>query len=839
MCSVAAAKLKLVGRHHTWHDGVREGQLRGEDGAVRKVLIRPLSDVPAEPQALQATRAEARVLARIQHQNVLRVEHVTALQGKAALVVEAFGGISLARVLPMLEDRHTAIPLRASVEIVTTVASAVDAATAPVPGEDEHCVIHPGPEPGEILVDSLGRIKLAGFRVAFTNQPLPVAPEGYAPPEGIDPLRPSAYGLGALLVELLTGAPPPPPGTDEQSHERTLRRTTTRIAAKVGQAGWEDLVRIVRATLAFEPTARLSPADFARELRAHTLEQRSPRLRTWAPAAIPELCRALKPKPKGQRAVEDPSHVAAPVPSKPATPEDPPTVVAGPDASELAQLTASFGPPRALDDDEPSEDMATEVVSPELLARIRAAPLEPSEPIEKTVAASAVPAQVSVVEDAPAPAPAPPAEPEPAPPAVPGPPPALTPPPALPPLDDAPLRAGKPALGGFPALPPLPEPDDAPTVKWSVGDPPPSAPTADPSTEEVARLATEEAPTAEQPGATPAEPPRLPDPRAIAPEAPDSFGPLDDAPPKRKRRSAMLLLLPLAAALLLGAWTAWYFLPGLLSSLTDPTPAEPNEELLSALLDAEPVEPVAERAATALPEPDEPPEGPAGSELSAAGDQDPTAPLDPALASPPDRTAPLTEADTEGSAPDPGSAREQAIASIRDEQDPPGAPEPEPGPAQIDPEPEQDPPAQPDPPPTAIAEPEPERTAPAEPEHTTPAEPEHTAPAESEHTAPAESEPVADTEPTLDQTDPADATEAGVGLFRVEFRAGHPDVYELEVRCHQGSAKGPPPLILNDAGKGPCRVTAFTSASGRMIAWIGLTGPATLTCFQDGQRACQ
>jgi hypothetical protein len=794
--TVAAAKLKLVGRHHTWHDGVREGQLRGEDGVVRKVLIRPLPDVPAEAKVLQATRVEARILARIQHQNVLRIEHVTALQGKAALVVEAFGGISLARVLPMLEARHTAIPLRAAVEIVTMVASAVDAATAPVPGEDEQSVIHPGPEPGEILVDSLGRIKLAGFRVARVGQPVPASPEGYAPPEGIDPLRPTAYGLGALLVELLTGAPPPPAGDDERTHERTLRRTTTRIAAKVGQAGWEDLVRIARDTLAFDPQQRLSSADFARELRAHTLEQRSPRLRTWAPAAIPELCRSLEPA-GGARALDDPSQVATPRPE--IDPIDgPPTVVGSRDPDELAQLMATFGPPRPALAEDPSEEMATEVVSPELLARIRAAPLEPVDTVEKTVPAPAEVAQVEVVEEPPVPDPAPP--------------PTLAPPPSLPPLDDAPLRAGKLGLGPISTLPPLPEPDDAPTVKWTVGQPPPGSPPAAQHTDEVARLATEEAPTAEQPEAVP-PPPRLPDPRAIAPEAPDAYGPLDGAPPPRKRRSGLLLLLPLAAALMLGAWTAWYFLPGLLASMGGTAPREVEEQLLSELLDPPDAEPVEPEGAPLATDPAETPEG----DPALSIEPGPEEPVDPDLPSPPDRSALEHDPDELAAIaeapelPEPAelpatasqaTAREQAIAAIREDAELPDAPtaEPEDAAAMVESEPRQEPPADPEP-----SFPEPEQPATTEP-------------------AP---------------SDPGSATDPGSGLFRVEFRAGHTDIYEIEVRCHQGSAKGAPPLVLNDAGKGPCRVTAFTNASGRMIAWIGLTGPATLTCFQDGQRVCQ
>ncbi len=806
---MAAAKLKLVGRYRTWRPGVREGRLTSADGTTRRVLIRPLPDTPADPEVLQALRREAKILARTQHQDVLRVEHVTAFGGKAALVVEAVEGIDLTHVMNLLEERHQAIPLRAIVEIVAIVAAAFDAATAPIPGEDETAVMHPGPVPGEVLIDQLGRVKLAGLRVYSEGDPPPRCPEGYAPPEGIDPSRPSAYGLAALLVHLLTGAPPPPAGQDADLHERTLRRTTTRIAAKVGQAGWEDLVRIVRTTLAFEPQARLSPADFARDLRSHALEQRSPRLRTWAPAAIPGLCATLDPD-RAKAGLDDPSQAMPP-----ALP-DPTPVVMGPGAPAGRDgLSAAFGP--ALEPgDEPSEDLATEVVSPELLARIRAAPLVDPEDQEKTLVARAVAVRV---DDPAAPAPDP------------GPPPALEPPPALPPLDEAPLEPHKPlAEGGI--LPPLPIPDDAPTVKWSVGDeipgippapPAPSAPEpapAEPPTEESARLATEEAPTAEhaEAPAPPAPPPApLPDPGAIAPEPPDGYAGDDDEPlPHRRRSRAWLILLPLAAALLLGAWTAWVFLPGLIHTLTSgpdehaelvpPEQPEPeDDELLSELL-------------TPPPDPADAPEAP-GLDLAEALLEQPE---------PPDRTEPVEAITDDPTAaqdddPDQGdqSARDQAVAAIRDGQpdDPETVEDPEPTAPDEPVEPE----------PVVSTDPDPE---PVEPDPVVTPEP-----VDEPVVADVAPDPV-DDPPDAGEPDPPPQPVDATGLFRVEFRAEHPDIYELEVKCHQGSAKGAPPVVLNDAGKGPCRVTAFTNSSGRMIAWIGLTGPATLTCFADGQRAC-
>ncbi len=75
-------------------------------------------------------------------------------------------------------------------------------------------------------------------------------------------------------------------------------------------------------------------------------------------------------------------------------------------------------------------------------------------------------------------------------------------------------------------------------------------------------------------------------------------------------------------------------------------------------------------------------------------------------------------------------------------------------------------------------------------------------------------------------------------LFRVEFRVDDPDIEEIEIKCHQGSAKGHPPVVINDAGKGPCRVTGLTTDGVKLVSPVVLTGAHTFTCFANGERRC-
>ncbi len=738
---MASSKLKLVGRYLAWGPDVRRGLLvRGGDEG-RKTLVRVLPETKASPENLARLRGEASQLARIRHQNVLRVEHVTAVGGKAALVLEPFDGASLAKVQLELAKRKQRVPMRAALELAAAVATAVDAVTARPPS-DKGRFVHAGLQPSEILVDALGRVKVAGFGLWKEGDPPLRAQKGYSPPEGSGEPAGAAYSVGALLLELITGREPPPCSKDKEGHEVVLRSAATRIVTCAGEGGWEEPVRIVRTAMGFEAGQRTPLGALARELRTCALRQQTPGLRAWAPASVSSILEDLT-------AHEKPAQAPPPgQPSKPPVARQPVKKIQVP----RARLTVGALPER--DDD--FEDRPTTVAPfPEDLLD--------AEAMEKTV------------------------------------------------VDPRPLAADLAA-------------EEEPTAK-ELEPPPDDAPPAE--TEELEPGPTESAPASDV------------DIGAVAPERPDDFGPYDET--EKRRRSPLRVILPLgllATLLLLLVLAIWKLvLPAvqlLASQIGVEEPGPAVAELLEedGASDEAPVPgdediPAGQGDDEALVDVEEPQEGDPEGEPDGEPDGEPA-----------------HQADDE---PQPGGddepRQDDGVAATEPDGEPGGEPDDEP---EGEPAPASDA-AGSDERATAVeairtqqsgeaADQQPEeQPATQQSGATTEAESSSSTPAGTDDAA-SESSQAQDTkEIVVVEAQPQPVT----GSFRVEFRVDDADIFKLEVRCHQGSATGRSPVILNDAGKGPCRVTATTKGGEKYVAWVGLTGPGTYTCFVNGQRRCE
>lgn len=189
------------------------------EGAIqRTVVLKVLKSEWAEhPEILIRSRDEAALLARLNHDNIVRVEQLTEIDGRPAVVMEHVQGLTLDRILKGVGP----LPVSVAVAIAAKVSSALDAAfNQRPPGSREPLrVVHRDIKPSNIILSVSGGIKVLDFgtaraefgeRGAHTSaltlgSPLYMAPECFDGAEA-DPTV-DMYALGATLYELIAGVP--------------------------------------------------------------------------------------------------------------------------------------------------------------------------------------------------------------------------------------------------------------------------------------------------------------------------------------------------------------------------------------------------------------------------------------------------------------------------------------------------------------------------------------------------------------------------------------------------------------------------------------------------------
>ena len=249
----------------------------------RTVALKTMrSGLLTNPNAAERFRREARLAARLDHPNIVRVHNADQIDGRLYIDMQLVDGHSVA---DLLAKDGPLDPARV-VSVVVSVAAALDRAHGR-DGRDVLQMIHRDVKPGNILVaDDLhgeGHVYLADFGVARpigTDQALTasgdvVGTPGYLAPElweGHDPdPRSDVYALAVTTFEMLVGTRPFPgsewPGLMNKHLHATPPWTTS---ARPDLPAAVDAV--IARGLAKKPDDRHPTAGgFAKDLRAALL----------------------------------------------------------------------------------------------------------------------------------------------------------------------------------------------------------------------------------------------------------------------------------------------------------------------------------------------------------------------------------------------------------------------------------------------------------------------------------------------------------------------------------------------------------------------------------------
>jgi serine/threonine protein kinase len=373
------------------------------DGFARLMAVKLLHQRWSDNvEVSRRMKDEARLLGALRHRNIVNVFGFTTIGGRVAVMMEYLEAVDLKVVIAHHVERRQRMPVRAALEIVAAVASALDAAWSqpPFPGDRPLRVIHRDIKPSNIMVDDSGVVKVLDFGVARAEfdhreshtQELQFGSVDYMPPERLffepETDRSDIYSLGATLFELLSGRPL---GKAKGREERHVEMVEERLGTLGGSEDMVAVVHLLRAMCSYNAEGRPPAAEVMQRCRASARASMTEGLSEWSERTIPHLVTLTRdqmrdPNPLTESVLiedatslgddepaaadaivpDDDTVVDAPVPPKaPAAPPPKPTVeapaVRAPEREEPAAPPRGFSPAMTFVAEDLEEDDATSV----------------------------------------------------------------------------------------------------------------------------------------------------------------------------------------------------------------------------------------------------------------------------------------------------------------------------------------------------------------------------------------------------------------------------------------------------------------------------------------------
>lgn len=262
-------------------------------------------------EVVMRSRDEARLLGRLRHRSIVRVEDLTAIQGQCAIVMEYLQGVDLKNICTALREQGKTFPRQAICEVIGGIAAALDAAYnhKPLQGGDSLKVIHRDIKPSNAMITIEGDVKVLDFGTARANfddreaktQALAFGSAAYMAPERLmgEEDRPAGdiFSLGVTLYEMLTL------DSFGKIHIRPERFEKT-VAERLGaldlsafpESIHDEFREAMRLMLAYEPENRPTSAEVVELMEAFGEQARDGGLKRFSREIVKDVIEAHIPE---------------------------------------------------------------------------------------------------------------------------------------------------------------------------------------------------------------------------------------------------------------------------------------------------------------------------------------------------------------------------------------------------------------------------------------------------------------------------------------------------------------------------------------------------------------
>jgi hypothetical protein len=256
------------------------------EGFVQRLAVKWLHPQWShDDEQVRRLRDEARLLALLDHDAIVRVHGLTRIGGRLAILMEPVAGVDLSRLAS-----GQAVPARAAVAIAEGVADALDAAWQATPhgAAQPLRVVHRDIKPSNVMVTARGGVKVMDFGVAratFETREARtrsqqfgtaryMAPERWL--DGVADAPSDVFSLGITLLELTTGKPVEQPRLSVDGFAEDIGRVLGGLEHEPG------LRALIARMTAYRPADRPTAREVVDACRALVAELPGPELDVWA-----------------------------------------------------------------------------------------------------------------------------------------------------------------------------------------------------------------------------------------------------------------------------------------------------------------------------------------------------------------------------------------------------------------------------------------------------------------------------------------------------------------------------------------------------------------------------